>query len=364
MKIGILGATGQAGQDIAQLLAQRDFAETVLIGRNRIKLEALRDRFAPTAEIRIADASNSTELHTAFADLDLAVIAVSSQKLLPGILQAAIETRTDCLDLLLCSAEKRTLLDAHADAFTAHGLTYITDGGFHPGVPAALARWAEVMCPELRDVAVFGSFGVDWSQRLIAPETMRDFVRELASMDTEILREGAAASGWRNIKKHDFSDGRGPKDCIPMGMDEMKELPRFIPTLRNAGFFVAGFGPAIDWGIMPLTIAMHKCLPFAEALTANFFAWGLRKFGGRDEWACLRLVGDGAHGHIEIAVDHSDAYRMTALPVVACLQQYAEGPRRPGLWRQALYVAPERFWRDLSSMGACIAINGARFPAS
>lgn len=79
MKIGVLGATGQAGRDIAKWLVKAGFAETVLIGRNADKLASLCDDLfvfsshAPT--IAVADAANQKTLTKAFDGLDMVVIA-------------------------------------------------------------------------------------------------------------------------------------------------------------------------------------------------------------------------------------------------------------------------------------------------
>jgi hypothetical protein len=43
--------------------------------------------------------------------------------------------------------------------------------------------------------------------------------------------------------------------------------------------------------------------------------------------------------------------------VAACVAQYAEGPRRPGLWTQAGFVEPARVPRDVASMGAEVDVR-------
>ncbi|KAF7599320.1 MAG: hypothetical protein CGU28_14025 [Candidatus Dactylopiibacterium carminicum] len=359
MRIGILGATGQAGREISGALLKAGFADVVLIGRDATKLGRLQSQLAEPAsqapEIAIADAGDRQALIAAFGNLDMVVIAVGSADHLPSIIDAALDSRTDCLDILLCSAEKRRLLEACRGRIEALGLIYITDGGYHPGVPAALVRYAEMRCPGLHTAEVYGAFGVNWRERIMSLEASCDFVRELGVMDMGRLQGGNWVSDWRGMRSFDFGDGRGARACVPMGMDEMRELPYIVPTLRNAGFFIAGFGRVMDWIVMPVSLLMLKLFPRAITRVARFFVWGVRTFGGRQDWACLQLARHSQHEGIRIRLTCPSAYELTAFPVIACLRQYVEQPRKPGLHRQALFVAPGRFMADLKQAGVHLA---------
>jgi hypothetical protein len=58
-------------------------------------------------------------------------------------------------------------------------------------------------------------------------------------------------------------------------------------------------------------------------------------------------------------------YVLTAVPVVACLLQYLNGScRRPGVWRQAAIVDPERLLQDIERMGVSVEIIGNAPPRS
>ncbi len=355
MKVGILGATGQSGQVIAKRLVYEKIGDPVLLGRNQAKLEMLRDELlleaASPSDIAVVNMRNQNSLEQAFRKIDFLVIALSSFEHLPVVVRAAVNTKTDCLDILLCSAAKRNFLNAQREFFKTQGICYITDGGYHPGVPAAMALWAETLCPGLHSIDIYGSFGVNWRKKHFSAETISDFSNELKNMDMSVLKEEKWISSWKHMKRFDFGDRCGVRDCAAMGMDEMQLLPNFVPTLKNTGFYIAGFGRIIDWGILPLSLLALNLFPHAAKQVARFFVWGLKSFGPDNEWAILRCKAHGDHGYIDIAASYPDAYGFTALPVIACLKQYAETPHRPGLWHQALYVEPSRFWNDLQAMG-------------
>lgn len=361
MKIGILGATGQAGKKIAGRVLTEKAGTPVLFGRDAAKLESLRNSLQPLSseqpEAAILDLRDRNSMEEAFRSIDFLVIALSSSEHLPAVVSAVLNTGICCLDILLGSREKREFLESHEQHFKERGVCYITDGGYHPGIPGVMARRAEELSPGLHSVDIFGSFGLNWREKRFSPETMEDFVRELKNMDIAVLKDGHWRSSWKNFRRLDFVDGRGVKDCAAMGMDEIRLLGEFIPSVKNAGFFIAGFGRIIDWGIMPLSLAAFALFPAAERRIANFFVWGLRAFGSHGAWAELRLRGEGKSGSIEMAASYPDPYDFTALPVVACIRQYADTPRRPGLWRQALYLDPSRFWDDMQEMGVRLSVT-------
>jgi hypothetical protein len=52
-----------------------------------------------------------------------------------------------------------------------------------------------------------------------------------------------------------------------------------------------------------------------------------------------------------------DAYELTAIPAVACVLQLLDDHRPPGLFYQATFVEPVRFFDDMRRMGVTIAVE-------
>ena len=72
---------------------------------------------------------------------------------------------------------------------------------------------------------------------------------------------------------------------------------------------------------------------------------------------------DGAPHTLTLRLSHDDGYALTAIPIVACVQQWLAEPRRPGLWYQGQYVEPEALLRDMAHMGVSITTQESSKPA-
>lgn len=359
MNIGILGSTGQTGRRVARYLSLYTDHTVTLLARNEAKLTALQTALAKQTgksdfKTALVDLTDAPSLRSAFQPLDIVVIAISSASQLPAVLEAAIATQTDCLDVLLSSPEKHTLLKANEASMIKAGVCYVTDGGYHPGVPAALIRYAYSQVPDMTQAFVFGSFAVDWKNNPTTRETMLDFTHEMASMDMSALADGAWTNDWKNMKPFVFPDPIGRRDCIAMGMEEMRALPALIPSLRDAGFYIAGFGRMMDFVVMPLCLAALKLFPSSLPFVSSVLGTSLTYLASGNAWAVIALEAQGKDRALTLTLSHTDAYDFTAIPVVACIKQMAAPPKRAGLHLQAWFVEPARFLADMKRMGATI----------
>jgi saccharopine dehydrogenase-like NADP-dependent oxidoreductase len=142
----ILGGYGNTGRLLARLLLQESNARIVLAGRNIDRAQQLAEELNHGFESdRVsglyADASDLQSLHQVLAGIDLILVAASTTQYTPQVARAALEAGTGYMDIQY-STQKIRFLGSMTDEIRKAGSCFITDGGFHPGLPAFLVRYA------------------------------------------------------------------------------------------------------------------------------------------------------------------------------------------------------------------------------
>lgn len=363
----ILGGYGQTGRALAPLLLAETDCRLILAGRNPARGQSLADALnlqagKPCVTVAQADAADPDSLARAFAGIDLVIVASSTAAQVETVARAALAARADYLDIQYSTAKLATLTRLAPD-ITAAGACFITDGGFHPGLPAALVRYAATRFDRLERANVASVINVDWAALDLGQETQEEFVREFIGFSSRVFRDGR----WRELGllammkplNVTFGPPYGRRACLPMGLSEMDALPEQIPALRETGFFIAGFNPVADWFASPVVMLGLKIAPrrLLSPMTRLMF-WSMCRFARPPFGTLLRLEASGiAAGRLQtmmMNLSHEDGYALTAIPVAACVRQWLAGARRPGLWYQAQFVEPEPFLRDMAHMGVRI----------
>lgn len=353
MRITVFGATGQAGRHITRLLLQDGRIEVVGCARNAdrlhemgVSMDSAADRFHATA----LDVRDGAAALRAIAGADLVVGATSRWQDGPGLAAAAVRSGTSYLGIHLSRREKWTRLRRLRDDCVSRGVMVVDDGGAHPGLPAALVRWAAEDGP-VSFAWVAAKFSLRWDELELSAETVEDFLAEIEAMDASFLRDGRWIHGYRHARKFDV-DGSGDLDtCVPMCLEEIRELGN-AGILPSVGFFIAGFGPVVDYGVLPLAAGLAK---IRRRWAAGLLWRGLRRFGSSAPAAVLMLEAQRTAGAvpIQIRVSHSDPYFLTAGPVVVTAQQMLAKPR-PGVWSQGMFVDPAGLPEKLQRMGLAV----------
>jgi saccharopine dehydrogenase (NAD+, L-lysine-forming) len=368
----ILGGYGNTGRPLAQLLLQETDSNLMLAGRDLSKAQALAAEFngifgGQRVNGRHVDASDPTTLRQAFGDVDLTVVTSSTVDYTEQVAGAALDAGVDYFDVLY-STHKLAVLQKMAQRIEQAGLCFVTDGGFHPGLPAALIRYLAPEFDRLETARVGSVIKIDWAALELAPSTMEEFVAEFIDMETLVFRDGRwQKAGLTAMMKPIYIDfgseigpGFGRQYCIPMFLEEMRAIPALYPELRETGFFVGGFNWVVDWFISPVIMAALKMWPSrAKRPMGRLMFWGLKRFGkppfGTLLKAEARGVKDGQASAIDLILYHEDGYAFTAIPAAACLLQLLDGSiRRPGLWLQSNVVEPERLVLDMEQMGIAV----------
>mgnify|MGYP001215068674 FL=1 len=362
----ILGGSGNTGEKIARLLLDNTDVRIILGARNKEKLRKTAENLKEPERVTLtlADASDPHSLSAAFSGMDMVLSAASTAEFTENVASACIKAGCDYLDVQYSNTKVSILKSMTAD-IEKSGQCFISEAGFHPGLPAALVRYADTQMDILESAITAGAISANWDDATITESTKREFVRELGNYKMEFLKNGdwKKPGFWsmRDFPAIDFGNPVGKKMCVPMFFEELRNLPQMIPSLKHTGFYIAGFGWFADYVVMPLVLLMMKWFPKTmEKPMGNLFVWAWELSSKPPYYTMLKLE---ANGEIQgektsfyMTLNHEDGYWFTAIPVVACLLQYLDGSiRKPGLHWMGQLVEPIRLIEDMEKMGILVS---------
>jgi saccharopine dehydrogenase (NAD+, L-lysine-forming) len=366
----VLGGYGTTGATLAELLLQEGSADVVIAGRRLERAEAcaaaLGGRFPGRVTARAADAADAASLARALDGVDLVAVAASVLEHAGTVAEAALDAGADYFDLLLSGEDKFAGLERLRPRIEGRGRCFVTDGGIHPGLSAALIRALAPAFDRLERAEVGGLLHVDWKAFAFARSTIYEFANEFRDYRMEAWRGGEWSKvEWRDATRtFDFGPPFGDERCSLMYMKELELLPERLPTLRDCTFYVSGFNPVVDMTLLPLGMAVMKVSPHTLGRPyARLLAWALKRFSRPPYGTVFQVEAEGetagAAASAGLRVTHADGYWLTAAAAAACLLQWMDGSlREPGVHLQALAADPARLLRDLVRMGAGLEGRG------
>jgi hypothetical protein len=363
MRVLVLGGYGGTGTLFCRYLLQETGCQVVVAGRDRRKAEAwaetLKADFPPDrVSARHADASDRDALREAFRGVDFVLVAATTTQFAKQIAEAALEARIDYLDIYY-RQDVYPALESLKERIARSGRCFITQAGFHPGLPAAFIRKGAAYF-DTYDSAIV-AFAMN--ARIDKAESVYELVDALADYTVDVFKDGRWRRGtYRDAMTIDFGSRFGVKSCAPMGLVEIGPIPEMYP-LKEVGVYAAGFNWFVDYVVFPLIVASQTIRKGSlRRFWAEALVWGLNTFSRADEGLVFLLHGtggkDGHHREIEIRCEHDSAYDFTVVPVIAAMKQYLDGAiRHPGLWMMGHVVDPDRLCADMERMGVTIQVR-------
>jgi saccharopine dehydrogenase-like NADP-dependent oxidoreductase len=360
MRILVLGGYGGTGRVFCRYLLKETGFDVIVAGRDRRKAEELAETlkrdFAPErVSPRHVDASDSNSLREGFRGIDFVLVAATTTRFAKAIAEAALEAHIDYLDIYY-EQSVYPFLESLKNRITESGQCFITQAGFHPGLPAVFVRKGAAYF-DTYDSAIIA---LAMNTRIEKPESVCEIIDSIADYKSDVFKGGQwRRATYKDAVKIDFGSPFGAKSCFPLEMVEIRRIPEMYP-LKEVGVYAAGFNWFVDYILFPLIMLSQKIRKGSlRHFWANAFVWGVNHMSRPDEAVVfvLHAVGDkgGTQREIEIRSEHRSAYDFTVIPVIATLKQYADGSiKKPGLWMMGHIVDPDRLFGDMEQMGVGI----------
>lgn len=360
MKILVLGGYGGTGKVFCRMILEETDFNVIVAGRNEKKAEEyaefLKGEFSrERVEYRHVDAADRASLRSSFRDCDFVLIAATTAKYALTIAEEAIEAGIDYIDIYFQQDVYSTLRTLE-EKILKSGKCFITQGGFHPGLPALFVRnGASNFDNYKRAIIAF-----IMNEKIENPYSLIELVDSFAEYKSEIFINGKWMSGsYKNEKKIDFGNGWGKRSCVPIDLIEMKGIPEKY-GLEESGVYVAGFNWFVDYLVFPLIMLSHK---IKRGLFRRFWArlmtWGINNFSTGKEGVVFILMAEGQKGNSQkklmIRAEHISAYEFTVIPVIALIKQF-NSVRKPGLYMMGHIADPVLLIDDMQKMGVKIDI--------
>ena len=349
----ILGGYGVTGRLLARHLLAETKYEIIIAGRNLEKARAFVDALQdPRASARYVDAADPTSLREGLQGVDFLLVAAPTTHQAETVVCAALEAGVDYLDVQL-SQHKLQVLRAHEREIRQRQLCFVTEAGYHPGLPSALIRYAASKLDGIEAARTAGYLNIgDLQYTEAVDELMEAFLHYQA----QVYKNGAwtRPSSW-DTRKFDFGEEIGIKASYSMFFEELRCIPEMYPTLKDTGFYIAGSNLLADMILTPIVMIGLKIAPKRGIRPLGKLMWWAMGQAKPPYCVVLKVEAEGQSNgkpaRVEASIAHEDGYELTAIPVVALLKQYAQ-VRKPGLHMMGHLAEPERLFRDMEEMGA------------
>jgi len=351
----ILGGYGYTGQSLARHLLAQTEAKIIIAGRNIEKAQALSDQLNDSrVSTSYADAAEPATMMTALRNVDLLLVAAPTTQHTKKVVRAVIDSKVDYLDVQY-SSKKIEILKAITPEIIKNDLCFVTEAGYHPGLPSAMVRYAAAQMDEIHSALTAGYLNMGKS--LPYSEAVDELMEGFKDYQAQVYKYGAWTSPKKwDMRKFDFGDEIGKRTCYSMYFEELGDLPEIYPSLKETGFYISGSNWLTDIVITPIVMLGLKIAPMKLMTPLGKLMWWGMQQSPPPHLVALKVESTGMKNNqqvqMRVRIEHPDGYELTAIPVVAYLKQYLDGSaRHPGLHMMGHIAEPIRLLEDMQNMG-------------
>ncbi|MFM9950544.1 MAG: saccharopine dehydrogenase NADP-binding domain-containing protein [Saprospiraceae bacterium] len=356
-KIMILGGYGGVGKIMSRNLLKHTDSDITISGHNKEKAEKIASILRieyPKRQIlsSYADATQKHSLIEAFKNVDLVIITTTTPDYIGTIAEAALESETDMIDILV-RGDVVDSLGKYRERIIANKRIFITQAGFHPGLPAPIIKYVKNKFDNYKSANVV----MVMNSLFESPESTHEIIHEIAVGNAKILKNGIwKKATYKDALKIQFSDKFGARQCFPLQMREIYPLQKEL-GVSEMGVYSAGFNPFIDNFVFPFVMFLQFLKKgFGKRFCGKLMYWGIKKYynnkPGVEFYLQAMGIKDGKKRNFTLKINSSDAFDFTAIAVIACLKQYLDNSiNNPDLYLMGNVVDEKRVIEDLKLMG-------------
>jgi saccharopine dehydrogenase (NAD+, L-lysine-forming) len=353
-KILILGGYGYTGKLLAKHLLPQTDVEIIISGRNLEKAKSFAEELNnPRVTAKQADASDFDSLVQALQGIRLCLVASTTTHFVETVIRACIAAHTDYLDIQY-SSKKLTALYKMQGEIKKAGLCFISEAGYHPGLLAALIRYAAMRLDTAESILTAGYLNM---RGLPYTEAVDELMEGFIDYQAQVYKNGiwTKPTSW-DSRPFNFGDDIGRRTCYSMFFEELRDLPSMYPSLKDMGFYISGSNWFTDIIITPIVFVGIKLAPKRGLRPlGKLMWWGMGK-SKPPYMVALKVEAkgqlNGKQAEVQMRIAHPDGYELTAIPVIAYLLQYLDGSaRREGVHMMGHIADPERLFGDIQKMG-------------
>lgn len=356
-KVLVLGGYGGVGKSMSENLLRFTDVELIIAGRSIEKATRVMNSLLkkwPNRQVKavFADVSDKPSLLNAFKNIDVVIVTTTTADKMEAIGKAALEAGCDMIDILV-RGDVVDQLENLERRIVSKQRIFITQAGFHPGLPAPFIKYPK----DQFDVYSTANVVMAMNSLFEKPGSTHEIIYEIVAPNSKTLEEGI----WKNSSYKDavtiqFSDDFGVRKCYPVQMREILPLKEQL-GLTNMGVYAAGFNVFVDRFVFPLAMFLSFIdQRLAIKICGKLMHWGIKKYYNRKPGVEFKLFATGLKNgkkkKYTLEAHSSDVFDFTACAVIACLRQYLDHSiNRPGLYTMGNSVDEKRIISDLKEMG-------------